>query len=84
MDKLKVSVLTEMNQLPKGTTRVGMHQVSEAVKSKETGIRNWLPGVSASGNGELLLYVDSVLVLQNEKYLLYDNIHSVNTIIVYT
>lgn len=59
-------MLTKMNQLPKGTSSlVGMHQVSDVVKSSDIGIGNWLPGVRASINGEVLLYMDRVLVLQN-------------------
>ena len=63
---MKDNVLTKMNQLPKGTSfLLGMHQVSDVVKFKDTGIGNWLPGVRASINGEVLLYMDRVLVLQN-------------------
>lgn len=74
-----------MNQLPKGTySWYDMHQVSEVVKSKEAGIRNWLLGVSASINGQVLFYVDRVFILQNENYLLYNNIHAAITTILYT
>lgn len=73
-----------MNQVPKGTSfLVDMHQESDLIKSKDTGIGNWLPGVRASIDGEVLLYMETVLVLQNEKYLLYNSVHAVNTTIVY-
>lgn len=77
-------MLTKMNQVPKGTSSlVGMHQVSDVVKFKDTGIGNWLPGVRASIDGEVLLHMERVLVLQNEKYLLYNSVHAVNTTILY-
>ena len=82
--QMKDNVLTKTNQVPKGTSSlVGMHQVSDVVKSKDTGTGNWLPGVRASIDGQVLLYMERVLVLQNEKYLLYNSAHAVNTTIVY-